>query len=126
VVITRAADAPPEALWDLGDLSGPPETLLTLRFLSWTAANAGLAEHAGELPLNERRGRARLPGVEPTAVVRAALGYRKGDAFVPLVIASELVSSNGSLRVAFRAPPGIADEVQQRERELVLALSTPN
>lgn len=126
VVIARAPGMAPEAVWDLGELAKPAGAQITLRFIAWTASAGGLSEHAGELALKERRGRERLPDVEPSAVVRAALGYRHGDAFVPLVIASEIVSVNGSLRVAFRAPPGAEHEPTQAERDLLSASAAPN
>jgi hypothetical protein len=67
-----------------------------------------------------------LPDVEPRALVRAALGHRAGGAFVPLMIASEILMSNGSLRIGFRPPPALERNVLPAERELVLGLARPS
>jgi hypothetical protein len=59
--------------------------------------------------------------VDPEAVVRAVLGYRQHGEFVPLIIASEVLVSDGAISVRFRPPAANGADVEPFERDLVLS-----
>lgn len=122
VLVTRAAGARPEVVWDLGDLPGSAAGVpLAIRYVSWTPSPSGVDRRDGELFLNERRGRTRLAEVDPRAVVRVVFGHGRNDDFVPLGIASELAVSDSGVDLRFRPPTATETEIQPFERELALA-----
>jgi hypothetical protein len=124
VLVSRSSDSGPELVWELGDLAAPTAGGPTLiRYAVWTVSAEGTVRSDGELVLTERRGRARLTDVAPAAVVRAVLGQRRGQDFVPLLIASEVAVAEGAVHLRFRPPATAGVDVQPFERELLLSAS---
>jgi hypothetical protein len=122
VLVSRSSDSGPELVWDLGDLATPAGGgPMLVRYAVWAVSAEGMVRSDGELVLTERRGRARLTDVAPTAVVRAVLGQRRGQDFVPLLIASEVVVADGAIHLRFRPPAAAGIDVQPFERELLLS-----
>lgn len=123
VLVARAPGSAPSLLWDLGDLavSAAP---YSIEYRVWKVSGDGIVRRQGELVLDARRGRADLPAGEADALIRAALGYRSGDRFVPVAIASEVSLANGGARLEFRAPTAVARELEPSERELVAGLGS--
>lgn len=117
VVVVRAAERAPVVCWDLG--SAPlPKTGLVVRWVTvrWNGSEVELRER--DLPVFERRGQAELAPLEPGALLRAALGVRVGDRFIPLAIASELERRGAELTVGFRPLTGGEAEPAPIERDL--------
>jgi hypothetical protein len=122
--VKRSSDRGPELIWELGDLAAPAGGAPTLiRYAVWTVSAEGTVRSDGELIVTERRGRARLNDVAKAAVVRAVLGQRRGQDFVPLLIASEVVVADGAIHLRFRPPAATGIDVQPFERELLLSAS---
>jgi hypothetical protein len=122
VFVSRSPDSGPELVWDLGDLVAPAAGgPMLIRYAVWTVSAEGMVRSEGELILTERRGRARLSDVAPAAVVRAVLGERRGQDFVPLLIASEVMVAAGAIHLRFRPPAAAGIDVQPFERELLLS-----
>lgn len=120
VLLLRSASRPLVACWDLGDL--PPaadQAPFVLKAVSLRLDGTGVQEKAQELPIEERRGRARLEALPEPCLVRLALGIQSDQRFLPLALGSELRIEGEARRVTFRPPVGPTEpEPTPRERAL--------
>jgi hypothetical protein len=102
LVLLRGSGPHPILCWDLS--GSEASATLELECIAFVVKNAVAERRRLEFPVAERRGRVVLVDFDARTVVRAALGYHKDEAFVPLAIASEIRVHGEVLDVRYRPP----------------------
>ncbi|MFZ5892147.1 MAG: hypothetical protein ACOY0T_13910 [Myxococcota bacterium] len=104
LVIVRRDGDEPLVCWELPEFEAGYGEPFELECHAFFVTTQGPQRKTVTLVVEARRGSASLPSFSAAILIRAALGRRAGEAFHPLLIASELSLSGGTLEVRFRPP----------------------
>lgn len=116
LVLLRGSGPHPILCWDLS--TSEAAATLELECIAFVVKNAAAERRRLGYPVAERRGRVVLTELDTRTVVRAALGYHKDEAFVPVAIASEIRVHGEVLDVRYRPPHAEPGAPTPLERDL--------
>lgn len=119
LVVVRSAGPHPLLCWDLAELSLRDVTLEVVCY-AFRALRTGAERTEATVSVREPRGSAELSSFDATMLVRAALGVRTAETFLPVAVASELALEAGALEVRFRPPLAPTHAVTAAERALLV------
>jgi hypothetical protein len=103
------------AYWEVFPAPAP----LVLRVAAFVPRSRAPEQIMREIRLDQAEGAIPIEGIPEKSIVRAALGCREGDAFVPLVVAAVIEGELGGAKRSVYRPPGQPAGALEQE------LSTP-
>jgi hypothetical protein len=119
VVVLRTSDATAALYFELGDVADRDATVV-VRVVEFRPRGGEAERVERELPVVARSGLVTVAGLEKGSLLRAAIGVRKGDAFLARVVAAEVRTSVNGLEVVWSPRTGADYVAVARNAAMVL------